>query len=267
MKTPGKQGRMVQSSHRQLLRGTRPTAAHRGAVMAKVRLEIAAQRKPEFVVDHYQCTDWAVSYDGGQTWSYYDTTCQYVDSFWVDDGSGIDPYGGPVTAGGGGGGTTGTSSPYGDADNLLQGCATADGTAKKAQHLKIIDNPGYEWAGFILQDQQGKYWFSQGQLLPLDDKLGANIGAPTDHVFPDGYNVIGYYHTHPDRSPTDLDVNTGGVFSADDEAYASQYKLTANVMLIWNDTSMETSNLKTKDYSREYTDPKDKARDISQSGC
>jgi hypothetical protein len=258
---------VAQSTHR-LLRGVRSTAAHREAVMGSVRQALSAQRKTHVIIDHYRCTDWDVSYDGGATWSYYGTTCQYVDSFWVDDGTGVDPYGSPIFVGAGG---NTNSSPYGDADNILQGCGTnKDGTAKKAQHLKIIDNPGYEWAGFILKDAQGNYWFSQGQLLPLDDKLQANIGAPSTHVFPDGYSVVGYYHTHPNVSPDQVDLTTGGVFSASDEDYAQQYQLDANVMLIWNDTSLGTSNTKTADYSREYSDPPapaSAAKNISNAGC
>ena len=208
-----------------------------------------------------------MSYDGGETWSYYDTTCQYVDSFWVPDGSGIDPYGGDyVSQNGGDTSTSPTNSPYGDADNVLKGCTSDEGTAKAAQHRQTIDNPNYEWAGFVLQDPNGGYWFTQGQQIPLDDNV-ANIGALNTHVFPQGYTAVGYYHTHPDRSPTQLDDITGGVFSAGDEKYANDNNIKAFVELIWNETTAGTVNEKTADYSWKKGDAPSAGKNISNVGC
>jgi hypothetical protein len=109
-----------------------------------------------------------------------------------------------------------------------------------------------------------------GPTATAHDKLQANIGAPSSHSFPNGYNVVGYYHTHPNVSPDQADITTGGVFSQGDENYARAYHLDANVMLIWNDTSLGTSNTKTADFSREYSDPpapSSTAKSISNAGC
>jgi len=166
---------------------------------------------------------------GSGNWIYYTTTCDYVDSFWVDDGTGL--YGG---------GSNNPSNPTADRDNLIRGCSSAEATANLGESThQGVSNPGYEYAGFVLQAPDGSYWYSQGETISLSDNL-SNIGAPTDHSFPPGYKVIGYYHTHPDTTPSMLDQTTQGHFSAADEAYANLYNLDAYVMMIWNDTSSGT---------------------------
>lgn len=212
--------------------------------MAKIqRLPANAGRKPQFYVDHYRCTDWfmwqqdytnqyAIDPGAGQ-WIYLYTQCDYVDSFWVDDGQGYGP-------GGGGGGNNNSGR-----DNLLQGCKTEGATAKHAEGAHVIDNPGFEWAGFILQDGEGTLYYSQGELLSLSDNL-ADIGSPSDHSFPYGYTVVGYYHSHPDRPPSYIDDTTHGHFSASDESYANTYHINAYVMLLWNDTSSGTTQQHTE---------------------
>jgi hypothetical protein len=255
------------------LRGQRPTAAHRAGAIAKISAQQHGRRSPSYYVNHFTCTDWfiwvpdntsyAYATDPGAgnyvsgSWEYYTTTCDYVDSFWVDDGTGI--YGG---------GTSGSnpSNPTSNRDNLIAGCKTAAGTANRAESTHVYNDPGYEYAGFVLQAPDGSYWYSQGELLSLNDNL-SDIGAPGDHSFPPGYTVIGYYHTHPGKSPDMLDSTTMGHFSKADEDYANRYNIDAYVMMIWNDTSSGSSVEKTSFASWKHgSDPK-ADKDESSTGC
>lgn len=252
------------------LRAQRPTKDHRARTIARIASRQPG-RSPNYYVNHFTCTDWFIwipEYSPGYaidpgagdfvsgSWEYYTTTCDYIDSFWVDDGTGL--YGG---------GGKNPNDPTANRDNLIPGCRGAEATANKAESTHTYADPGYEYAGFVLKSQaDGSYWYSQGELISKSDNV-ADIGAPSDHSFPPGYDLVGYYHTHPDTSPAMLDTTTNGHFSPKDEEYANRYKLDAYVMMIWNDTSSGSSVQKTAFAQWKYgSDPKADT-DVSNMPC
>ncbi|HEY0395824.1 MAG TPA: hypothetical protein VGD01_15095 [Candidatus Elarobacter sp.] len=244
-----------------------PTAAHRASTLKDV-LRTSAARKSQTVINHYQCTDWLRYNYQTDAWDYAGTTCQYIDSFEVPDGSGIIPGGGKVV------GMTGAGNP----DRLVKSCATVDPSkpddktpfdkaANSAESRLGSASPNYEYAGFIVRGPDGVVYYTQGQLLELSDNL-ATIGSVPDHQanLPPGYIIVGLYHTHPGTNPSMTDVNTGTRFSQADVDYANQYGIDIYVMDLWTDTSSGTAVERTAFFRYDHNTSSHTDKDVGAAG-
>jgi proteasome lid subunit RPN8/RPN11 len=241
------------------------TAAHRAETL-KHEPGQSAGRSTRLLINHYQCTDWLRYNNQTNDWDYAYTTCQYMDSFEVPDGSGVIPGGGKVV------GLAGRGP-----DALIKGCGSSDPAnpdktpidrvANTAEYNGASGNANYERAGFVVRGPDNQLWYTQGELLPLDDNL-ATVGTVADHQanLPPGYTIIGLYHSHPNTNPSMTDSRTGTHLSQADVDYANANSIDIYVIDLWNDTTSGTNVEKTAYFRYEKGAPPNTDKDVGSAG-
>jgi hypothetical protein len=256
------------SAVRRALIGRPASPQHRADALRL--LPASTRRSPQMLlVDHYICTEWlrwvpddrqfgSATDPGAGSWQYAYTTCDYSDSFWIDDGS---PYGADAKP----------SITTGSAPNefdLFTGCKNMGATAKLAEERSSTNNPGFEYGGWIVRDNAtNSYYFTVGRLVPLSDNLTGDLPKPPDGTYGPGFSVVGYYHSHPDTNPKN-DPASGHFSAADLKLLNDDPTLErAFVIDVWNDTSSGSSQEKRAFFSHDKNKPPSADDDASKDSC